>query len=141
MWFKNGCIYKINDISAATYHRLLNLIPNKSLAACLLFHGQIYKLSYLQNFLFHEYKKKVKKKNKKRSLNNLNRLISTLCYHCCMLLCHQWSVMQFDKSIHPVVLYLHVHEYIWNREKEGKSSKNYQGMGAKWGGWKSDLAS
>ena len=44
-----------NDISAATYHRLLKLEPNKSLVTCFLFHGQIYKLYYLQNLLIREY--------------------------------------------------------------------------------------
>ena len=36
-----GCIYKINHILAATYHRLLNLVPNKRLDICLSFHGQM----------------------------------------------------------------------------------------------------
>ena len=37
--------------------------------------------------------------------------------------------------IYPVVLYLHIHEYVWNLEKEGKSRKNYQVVGVKWVGW------
>ena len=36
---------------------------------------------------------------------------------------------QFDKSIHQVVLFLHIHENICNREKERKSRTNYQGVG------------
>ena len=42
-------------ISDATPHRLLKLFPNKSLVTRLLFHGQIFKLSYLEKLLFHEY--------------------------------------------------------------------------------------
>ena len=50
-----GVYLQTNDISAATYHRLLKLVPNKTLVACPLFHGQIYKLSYSQNLCIHEY--------------------------------------------------------------------------------------
>ena len=49
-----GCTYKINDIAAATYQRLLKLVPNKNLDTSLLFYGQIYKLSYLHNLRIHE---------------------------------------------------------------------------------------
>ena len=38
------------------------------------------------------------------------------------------SVIQFDKSIHPVVLYLHIHGEKFNLEKEGKSRKIYQSV-------------
>ena len=36
-----GCIFKINHILDATYHRLLNLVPNGRLGICLLSHGQM----------------------------------------------------------------------------------------------------
>ena len=49
-----GMYLKINDIAAATYHRLLKLVPNKSLDTSPLFHGQIYKSSYLHNLRIHE---------------------------------------------------------------------------------------
>ena len=44
-----GCTNKINDIAVSTYHRLLKLVQKR-----LLFHGQIYKLSYLHNLRIHE---------------------------------------------------------------------------------------
>ena len=45
-----GCTNKINDIVVATYHRLLILVQKKHP----LFHGHIYKLSYLHNLCIHE---------------------------------------------------------------------------------------
>ena len=61
MGFKNGGVSSKPMIS-----QLLRIIDykctkigtkvrNKSLVTCFLFHGQIYKLYYLQNLLFHKY--------------------------------------------------------------------------------------
>ena len=41
--------------SAATYHRLLKLVPKKGLDTSLLFHGQRFKSSYLYILRIHEY--------------------------------------------------------------------------------------
>ena len=49
-----GVYLQISDIATATYHRLIKLVPNKSLDTSLLFHGQIYKLSNLHNLRIHE---------------------------------------------------------------------------------------
>ena len=44
--------YKINDIAAATYHRLLKLVPNKSLDPSLFNHGLIYIICVFMNHKF-----------------------------------------------------------------------------------------
>ena len=118
-----GCINKINDISAAT-----KLVPNKSLVTCLLFHGQIYKLSYLQNLLFMNFRQKVKNNNKERSLKNLNSLISTPYNHCCMLLCHQWSVIRF-KSLFIQWSYNCIFMNIYEIEKKRENHVKQSGGG------------
>ena len=39
-------------------------------------------------------------------------------------------MIQFDISIHPVILFLHIYEYNYmESKKEGKSRKNHQGVG------------
>ena len=50
--FRRGSAYKITHISAVTYPRLLNLIPNKSLDICLISPCCIWKLS---NLHIHKY--------------------------------------------------------------------------------------
>ena len=52
LFSRMGCTYKVNHMSAATEPRLLNLVPDSRLDTCLLFHGQISKLS---NLHIHEY--------------------------------------------------------------------------------------
>ena len=93
---KNGDVPTINYIYVVPNHSQLKLVPNKSIVTGLLSCGQIFKLSNL-----HILKWKFIKKNTVNKLSSAPNDQQTT-----ILACFISSMIQFDKSFHPVVVYV-----------------------------------